>query len=227
MKKLLFRLNINDYEPEITALTYPLFERYAKKIGAEIVTINQRKFPEWDLDYEKLQIYQISKDEKADWMIYIDSDAVIHPELPDLTNLIPRDTIAHNGMDFAPIRWTYDEAGYFQRDGRHLGSCNWLAIGSYWCRDLWRPLDDLTPEQAVANITPIIEEQRTVVTASHLVSDYALSRNIARFGLKATTLIDLWKSKGLNPNFFWHAYTIPPDEKLIEIRKVIKDWKLG
>ena len=227
MKKVLFRLNVGNYAPEITALTYPLIDRYARKIGAEVVTISERKFPAWDLDYEKLQIYELSREMGADFMLYLDSDAVVHPELPDLSELVPRDTIAHNGMDFAPIRWRYDEAGYFQRDGRHLGSCNWLACAHRWCRDLWRPLDDLTPAEAVANISTTVDEGRTIVTAAHLVSDYALSRNIARFGLKATTLIDLWKRVGLtNPNFFYHEYLIPTDEKAVAIRKVLKDWHL-
>ena len=237
MKKTVFLLNIGDYAPEITAMTYPLIERWAKKIGAGVQIIAQRKFPEWDLDYEKLQIYELSEQMGNDWNIYIDSDAVVHPDLPDFTEMIPRDTVLHNGSDFAPARWRYDK--YFRRDGRHIGSCNWLACASSWCTDLWRPLDDMTMEQAAANITPINHELKTVITAEHLVSDYALSRNIARFGLKFTTLQALWKSHGLEqpspdpphnivkPNFFYHEYTLTRQEKAVRLKEIIKKWELA
>ena len=221
--KTLYLLNIDDYTPEITALTYPHIEFYANKIGADIYVIDECKFSDWHTGYEKLQIYELSKQRNDDWSIYFDSDALIHPELPDLTALIPRDTVAHNGSDFASIRWKYDE--YFLRDGRNIGSCNWLAVASSWCRDLWRPLDDLTFEQAVQNITVTVEERNTVITPEHLVDDYALSRNIARFGLKFTTLIELWAKVGLNSaNFFHHQYTLSLDEKIANIKEVISSW---
>jgi hypothetical protein len=222
MKKTIYLLNIGNYAPDITAITYPRIEFYARKIGAQIEMIDSRCFPEWDLDYEKLQIHQRAQANSSDWNIYIDSDALVHPELPDVTELIPRDTVAHNGSDFAGIRFRYD--AYFQRDGRHIGSCNWLALASAWCIDLWHPLDDLTPDEATAAITPTVDEDNSHVTAAHLVSDYALSRNIARYGLKFTTLTALWSSLGLTPNFFWHVYTLPVEEKLIEMKKIVKAW---
>ena len=225
MRKTLYLLNIGNYAPELTDLTYPHIAFYARKIGAEIYPITERKFPAWDLDYEKLQIHELAEDRGDDWSIYLDSDALVHPELPDVTALIPRDTVAHNGADFAGIRWRYDE--YFWRDGRNIGSCNWLAIASSWCRDLWRPLDDLTFEQAVANITVTVEERHTNVSREHLVSDYALSRNIARFGLKFVTLNALWPKIGLgDANFFFHEYTVTLEEKIDHIRKTIEGWRL-
>jgi len=224
MKKTLYLLNINDYAPEITDLTYPLIERYAKKIQAEIYIIKERRFPEWDLDYEKLQIYRLAQEMGNDWNIYVDSDALVHPDLPDVTELIPMDTVAHNGNDFAPIRWRYDN--YFRRDGRHIGSGNWFAVGSSWCLDLWRPLDDLTPEEAIANITVTAEEARASIQASHLVSDYALSRNIARFGLKFTHLGKIWKQYEQVGEFFYHQYTMGLDEKLSSLKDTLTRWKL-
>ena len=230
--KTLYLLDIGGYAPEITAITRPWVERYAAKIGAEVYVINERKFPAWDIDYEKLQIYRLARERGDDWSIYLDSDALVHPELPDITELLPRDTVAHNGSDFAPIRWKYDE--YFRRDGRHIGSCNWLAVASSWCLDLWRPLDDLTFAEAVANITITAEEARppggdepkVVVSAEHLVSDYALSRNIARFGLHFITLNDLWKRHGMAPDFFSHAYTVTNAEKVRLLTETLKRWKL-
>ena len=225
MKKSLYLLNIGNYAPELTALTYPWIHRYAEKIGAEVVLMTERKFPAWDMDYEKLQIYELAAARGDDWSLYIDSDTLVHPELPDVTELIPRDTVAHNGADFAALRWVYDD--YFRRDGRHIGSCNWLALASSWCRDLWRPLDDLTFEEAAANIYPNVHELTTgIITREHLIDDYVLSRNIARFGLKFATINDMCKQIGWNNGFLHHVYkeTLP---RKVELAKIaLKAWKL-
>lgn len=210
MKKTLFLLNIGgDYAPEVTRITYPFIFTWADKIGAKIVVIKERRFPEWPVTYEKLQIHALAKEIGSEWNLYIDSDALVHPDTPDWTAFLRRDTVAHNGHDFAGLRWSYDE--YFLRDCRHIGSCNWLSIASDWCLDLWRPLDDLTPEQARARIHPTMDEVRSaVVDAAHLVDDFALSRNIARFGLKYVSIGDLKKRLGLEDStFFFHVYTVP------------------
>lgn len=222
MKKMIFLLNIGNYAPELTKMTYPFIEKYAKRIDADIHMITERKFPDWDMDYEKLQTYELSQKFDNDWNIYIDSDALMHPDLPDITELLRKDTVAHNGSDLACIRWTYDN--FFWRDGRHIGSCCWMIIFSDWCRDMVRPLDDLTFEQALKNIRLTrTEELSGVVTPGHLVTDYAVSRNIARFGLKFTTLNAILANCG---NFFWHEYTIGVDEKIINIRNKIKEWNI-
>lgn len=238
-KKTVFTLNVDGYAPEITALTYPLIEAYAHKIGADFHIISERKFPEWPVTYEKLQIFELAREMGNDWNIYIDSDALIHPDTPDLTALLPRDTVAHHGKDCAPVRWKTDK--YFQRDGRHFGTGNWLTVASDLCLDLWRPLDDLTPAQAIANIFPTVFERISgVVNRSHLIDDYALSRNIARFGLKATTFREIFSKLGYKEvrdatghvlqneggYFFFHHYLFPLDQKVVQMKKVLRNWKV-
>ena len=63
--KTLYLLDIGGYAPEITAITRPWVERYAAKIGAEVYVINERKFPAWDIDYEKLQIYRLARERRG------------------------------------------------------------------------------------------------------------------------------------------------------------------
>lgn len=221
MKKTVYLLNIDNYAPEITAITYPLIWFYADRIGADVHVIEGRRFPDWPVVYEKLQIYELAEKRRDDWSIYIDSDALIHPECIDFTEHLPKDTVAHHGADMAAVRWRYDR--FFWRDGRNIGSCNWFTIASNWCRDLWRPLEDLTFEQALENIRPTINEQQTVITRAHLIDDYALSRNLARFGLKFTTILELMPKIGLpNANFFWHAYTVTPDVKVKQMLEVLE-----
>lgn len=224
MKKTVYTLSVDNYAPEITALTFPLLRNYAQKIGAEFHVITERKFPGWPPAVEKLQIHQLGREAGNDWNIYIDADALVHPDTPDLTEHLKKDTVMHHATDMAGVRWSYDE--YFRRDGRHVGSGNWLAIASDWCLDLWTP-PDMSPARAVAAIHPILAEVASGVDRLHLIDDYLLSRNIARFGLKVDTALALFGRLGLSPYFFWHQYTIPTSAKAAAIGEVLQKWNLA
>jgi hypothetical protein len=221
IKKTIFTVNVDNYAPEITELTYPLLKRYAEKIGADFVVIKDRKFPDKPPVYEKMQIYELAQVMGNDWNIYIDSDAIIHPDMFDVTEFLTKDTVCHNGNDMANNRWKYDN--YFRRDGRNIGSCNWFTIASDWCVDLWHPLD-ISYEEALENIFPIQNELNTVITKEHLIDDYMLSRNIARFGLKFKSVIKLMEEMRDSGNYLWHQYTLPIDEKVKDMRRVLANW---
>jgi hypothetical protein len=223
MRKTIFTLNIGNYAPEITKLTYPLLEHYAKKIGADFHIITERKFPDFPITYEKLQIYELAKELKSEWNIYIDSDALVHPDMFDPTNHITKDMVLHNATDMAGNRWRYDN--YFLRDGRNIGSCNWFTIASDWCLDLWKPLDDLTLQEAVANIFPTQTELNTVITPDHLIDDYVVSRNIAKYGLKFKTLREILKDLDRGADeYFCHEYIISIPEKVNKMKSTIERW---
>ena len=224
MKKTIYTLRIDGYSPDICALTSPLLKRYAEKIGADLHVISERKWPDYAPVYEKLQIFDLARKHGNDWSIYIDSDALIHPDMFDVTEHLRKDTVCHNGADMAGNRWRYD--CYFRRDGRHIGSCNWFTVASDWCLDLWRPLEDLSYAEAVENIFPSRAELDTVIVRDHLIDDYVLSRNIARFGLKFTTVLQLLKDIGDTGNYLWHAYLIPPGEKVRQMRNMLRTWGL-
>lgn len=225
-RKTLYTLNVNHYEPAITALTFPLLEEWARKMGAEFVQITERKFPDMPVVYEKLQIKELAAARGDDWSIYVDADALIHPDMPDLTEHLPKDTVLHYGNDMATIRFTRDD--YFRRDGRSIGSCNWFTIASSWCRDLWTPLD-IPLEEALTHIFPTHREASgdhsgpdSKVDPAHLIDDYTLSRNIARFGLKFTNVTQLFQQLGANPAYAWHIYNVSPAAKLAGLRQVLQ-----
>jgi len=224
IKKAIFTLNVDGFSPEITELTFPLINNYAKKIGAEWVLIKDRKWPDYPVTYEKLQIYYLAQEMDNEWNIYIDADALLHPDLMDFTQILSKDTVAHHGSDFASQRWKYDR--YFLKDGRNIGSGNWFTIASDWCIDLWHPLDDLTLEEALANISPTVEEKNSgVFNPDHLIDDYTLSRNIAKYSFKFVAIRELLEK--LRPGLqglFWHQYLIPKEAKVVEIKKVLKMW---
>ena len=238
MTKAIYLLNIGNYVPEITEITYPFIKHYAKRIGAEIHMITQRKFPEWPLTYEKLQIHELAKESPSDWHIYIDLDAMIHPECPDFTIYLPKGTVSFHTTDVSHIRFRNDS--YSLRDGRYLAPGNWFMIASDLCLDLWRPLDT-SPEEAIANIFPTPNEVKHGITREHLIDDYALSRNIARFGLAFKSFEDIYKlcpqtpiegttpdgQKGISKEFLFHTYTATVGEKVEAITKRITEWQVG
>lgn len=226
-KKTVFTLCVDNYAPEITEITFPLLKAYADKIRADFHIITERKFPEYPPVYEKIQIYELAQQMENDWNIYIDADALIHPDLMDLTEMLPKDTVAHHGKDFAPIRWKLDR--FFRRDGRFIGSGNWFTIASDWCIELWKPCEDMTLEEIYSNISPTVNERTSgCFDRTHLIDDYILSRNIAKYGLKFKVIREMMTDIGF-PNggyFFWHAYTMPIEQKVREMRQILAEWRL-
>jgi hypothetical protein len=220
-QKVVITLNIGNYEPAIRALTIPLMQAYARKIRAEFVEITERKHPDWPIVMEKFQVAEIAKSYGAEWAIFFDADALINPEFFDVTVHMKKDTVLFNGRDVSGIRSYPDK--YFLRDGRSIGACDWFAISSDWCyEDLYR-FPEGRLEDHLANIFPSNQEtQSGCFKDHHLIDDYTLSRNIARFGLKHDTAIDicgrlgfrnLQTGQGANV-FLFHLYNISAEEKL-------------
>ncbi len=220
MKKVVYTLSVNGYAPEITEKTFPLMREYANKIGADFRIITKRKYSDYPPVYEKIQLYELSQEN--DWTIYLDADTLIHPDYPDVTALLHKDTVAFHGRDFAPVRWRYDN--YFLRDGRHIGACNWFTVASDWCSDLWHPLEG-SYTKAVENIFPTRKERNTIIKREHLIDDYLLSCNIARYGLKHTTIPELFIGKEFSSvSNIWHEYLLGIDEKIVLMDKVLEAW---
>jgi hypothetical protein len=210
MNKTVYTLAVNNYEPEITKCTFPLMERYAKKIGADFYVIKERKFPDYPIPFEKFQIYDLSKERGDDWSIFFDADTLIHPDFFDVTVTVNKDTtVSGITSDFTPIRFKPDE--YFRRDGRYIGKGNWFMVASDWCRDIWHLLD-IPKEEAIANITVTLEESKVGMKPEHLLDDYLVSRNIARFGLKHVLVSQVQQMVGLQGMaFLLHWYVAPPN----------------
>jgi len=99
-------------------------------------------------------------------------------------------------------------------------------MASDWCVELWKPLD-ITLAEAVANINLTNKERMTVLTPDHLIDDYALSRNIAKYGLKVKTITDIQRECNVPGGFHWHEYTLTVEDKVAKMKKLLKDWKLS
>jgi hypothetical protein len=228
MKKVVYTLALDGYPDEMTDLTFPWIEHYAKKIGATFYVIRKRKFPDWPPTAEKLQIWELGKN--VDWNIFIDADALISPELFDVTACMTKELVLFTGQDMAAMRFRPNK--YMLRDGRYIGACSWFVASSDWTHDIWRPLDD-DVRDVVQNIFPTNGERMCRVgdgshgiTSEKLIEDYILSSNIARFGLKHITIEGFLKQKygRMYDAYYWHQYTITIDEKIIQCLNVMKEW---
>jgi hypothetical protein len=195
---------IDNYFPELVSLTLPTVEKYAKKINAKINIISNRKFPDWPILYEKIQVYQDGQD--ADWNILMDADILIHPDTPNpLNGFILPFQIASKDAYNADTQLVLDD--YFKRDGRNIGLSTCVIIAHKTCHDIWTPLD-MTPEEACSKIK--IDRM--------IVDEYCISRNLARFGLKLTAPLDPQKDY----NRFLHLGTYGQDKD--KILDVARDW---
>ena len=226
MRKSIYTLNLNgEYAPQICAMTYPMLRRYAAKIGAEFHVITEDRFPGWPANYNKLQIYELAKERKDDWSIYFDSDAVIHPDCFDVTDHLPMDTVMHHTSDLGCNRWKYDR--FFRRDGRNIGSCGFFCVASSWCREFWKPLTDLSLEEALENISPAVTERNFDLGPEHFLDEYVMSRNVAKYGLKFETFVDLKKRIGdrVEGSYVWHTYLASNEEKVRQIAEVLLTWQ--
>jgi hypothetical protein len=222
-KVAVFTLNIGDYAPAIREITYPLMRYFAHKIKAEFKEITGRKYPLWPVVYEKLQIHQLGRG--YDWIYFFDADCMIHPECIDFTWHLKDDECAHNGKDFAGIRFRYDEN--FAKDGRNIGTCGWLTIAPKKCIDIWTPTEQSVEEVIDCGFPTVGEMNSGLIDKGHLADDYVMSRNIARLGIKHTTIKELLPKIGLpDADFFWHVYTVPVDEKVRQMRETLRRWQI-
>jgi len=231
MKKEVYTLALEGYPTELTDLTLPWIEFYAKKIGAGFTVIKERKFPDWPPTAEKMQLWELGQDN--DWTVFIDADALINPELFDITAVVPKDTVLFTGQDMAAMRFRPNK--YMLRDGRYLGACTWFVVCSDWTIDLWRPLE-MAFSEVVKDIFPTNQERACLIGdglsgigPEKLIEDYICSSNIARFGLKHTTI----EGAGLKAKFgrmydsyYWHQYTMRIDNKIVECLKMMATWSM-
>lgn len=175
MKKKIHILYINEYFPELFNITYENIQQYAEKHGYDINLITERKFPDWHLHYEKMQVYEDGKD--SDINVFLDMDVMIHPHYPDFADIVYIDRVAFN--DNYNIKDKCKINKYFVRDGRYLGIASNVVVSTFLTHDLWEPLPpSITPEKG-RDITFLREGD---------IDEYCLSYNLAKYGLKFSGL---------------------------------------
>ena len=168
MRKCLFVVNVGDYFPELMQYTLPNLRYFAEKNGAEFQLITERKYPDFPPTYEKLQVYDLGKDN--DWNMLIDADFMLHPNFWDPTEMLDPAYVGFHAGYEASDQFVMDD--YFRRDGRNRGISTNFVISSKACHDLWTPLEfgwDVAQRK---------------LSRKHIIDEYCVSRNLSRFALK-------------------------------------------
>jgi len=208
MKKILHVVNINNFFPELFAYTFPTIKKFAKRHGWEINLITERKFPEWHINYEKMQVWEDGKN--ADINLLVDADVLIHPQFPCASDIVPNHYVGFNDNYHASKKFLLND--YFIRDGRDVGIASNFVVTHKSTHELWKPLKNITPDQG-KEITFIREGD---------IDEYCLSCNMAKYGLKYCGITwEPWMRK-----FLVHTGTGDKELALQMAKKATEEWKM-
>ena len=186
-------LNIGDYFPELYKLTIKTIEAFAERIGADLNIITERKYENWPVLTEKLQIYEAGKG--YDWNLLLDADILVHPDAYDPFNNLHPAFVGCKDSYHANTQLFIDK--YFYRDGRNVGLSSCVVATSQLTHDLWKFPKDLTKEEILSNI---LQERK-------IVDEYVISRNLAKYGLHYRELYPI-----RDYNLLYHLGSYAQDE---------------
>lgn len=217
MKKVIHIVNINDFFPELFRLTHPTITHYAKKYDYTINLITERKFSDYPIHYEKLQVYEDGKEN--DINVLLDADMLIRPDMPDFMQICKQDHVAYNDGYHISTRFYTDRIKYFLRDGRDLGVATSCVVSSQLTHDLWEPID-LTTQQITELAIPKKSDPEWERGCAHYIDEFALSYNIAKYGLKIHGICaEDWQRP-----YLCHVGTGDKEKSIKLAQKFISDW---
>lgn len=206
MKKLIHVVNINNFFPELFAMTFPTVQSYAQRNGYEINLITQRKFPDFHINYEKMQVWEDGRD--ADINLLVDADVLIHPGFPDVMNIVPPHHIGFNDNYHANTKFHTNH--YFLRDGRNVGIASNFVVSYRSTHDVWEPLT-ITAAQG----------RRITFVREGDIDEYCLSHNMAKYGLRYTGITwEAWQRE-----FLIHTGTGDKALALQMAHEALNKWK--
>lgn len=126
-----------DHAEEIAALSFPGFKEYARRTGAEFVTLPPGP-PGLPPVFWKNEVRVVL--ERMDRVLWLDADCLVRPDCPDLFGLVPPDRFAaHDELEYATDTEVYlrhqDVVGVCLEDvlpvpntrGRHFNAGVYLA----------------------------------------------------------------------------------------------------
>ena len=157
-----------DYAPDLCAMTLPRIQAYAKKIGADFNRITERRFPDYPINYERMQIYQLGKE--YDWNFNIDADILLGSSLLDVTTRLRPENVG-TAMLFK-LSDAFPIAGnpVFENAKQDVGIVDMFNLTTKLTHELWRPLPG--PFEQYRNCSPRWGERK--------VSEYCVSMNFHR-----------------------------------------------
>jgi len=157
----LFVLDI-DYPKSISSMTIPRLKDYASSIGAQFTCITERRFPNHPISYEKIQVYELGKDN--DWNILIDCDMLIKEGMYNVVDLIP------NGNCVGAWQSYWEPHLYNDRGIDIAIAANFLVVPNQ-CHNIFKPLDEL-------------EQPELWLKEMSKIDEFCLSLNRQKFGYR-------------------------------------------
>lgn len=163
-----------DYRPKMCEVTLPNLRAYARRIGADFNLINKSRFAGFPPNFERLQVWWDGAG--YDFNLNIDADTLLHAEAEDPTEWFPLDHFGSLwGMDAEYYFNIQDK--YFIRDGRNQAISDNFTVSTLLSHDVWEP--------------PTLDWNFDLMRSRCLrdprqVSEYWLSRNLAKYGIKHT-----------------------------------------
>jgi len=99
-KRAIVTVAIGDEYREMADIARPTLDAYADKVNADIIEIDRVINDSDHHHLEKFQIKELLND--FDRILYVDADILIHPDCPDLFDIVPKDCVGavpdcHNG----------------------------------------------------------------------------------------------------------------------------------
>ena len=211
LKKIIHILNIDNFFPELFELCFPTVERYAKKHGYDINVITERKFPEWHINYEKMQVWEDGKD--ADVNVLMDADVLVHPMMKDFAFIVPPTLIGFNDNYFMRTKFRVKNSNHelaFLRDQRNIGVASNLVVAHKATHCVFEPLD-ITPE----------EGREMCLVREGDIDEYTISYNMAKYGLKYCGIT--WED--WMRNFLVHTGTGDKEIAVRIAKSTLEKWK--
>lgn len=201
-------ISIPGQEIKYSSISLPMVREYARRSGATLNLITQRKFPDYPVEYELVQIFESGA--SFDWNLYVAPGTLLGDKLVDPTTYMDRDCVATHVT--YPASMLFDTTGniYFERNERDLGITDKIVLAHNINHELWEPL-----EGPFERYAPIIKDGD-----HHKIGSYVLSHNMAKFGLKLSGLFP--------PN---SQFDVLSDDRLgsdsVEefVSKVVKGWR--
>lgn len=207
MSKCIHVVNIDNFFPELWEMTYPTIKAYADRIDSNLNIITTRQFPQFHINYEKMQVWEDGEAYK--WNFLVDADVLIHKDFPDFSTIVPPYHIGFNDNYHASSKFNIDNYAEFLRDGRNVGIASNAVITHWTTHDLFKP-----------EVTPW-ERQNVCKVRQGDIDEFNLSFNLAKYGLKYCGITwEEWQRY-----YFVHIGTGDKQEALRLAKHVLDTWK--
>jgi hypothetical protein len=186
MNKCIHVVCVNNYRLDIACKTVPYLQFYAKRIGADFNLITDRKYPEWPVTYEKMQIYDLGK--KYNCNILLDCDILLDHKMYDITEIVPSNCIG-TWMVYDPAI-TIKEDEFIKLDGSDRIPVTNCIVTRQSQHEFWKPFDSISMATALSRMK-----------REFVIDEYCVGRNTKKNNFSIVGVIE----KRVENKLFFHG----------------------